>query len=317
MRTLVNNMKANNPNIDEHQNEFVLSMDEKFITISETKVCMTKFLQNIGSNCSGTEQDVKRDVSRYIDSLLGNVEIVNLLSEVRHLDDYTFGHSIHVGLLSIYVAILLGFSEDDIYDIGAGAILHDVGKTRIAKGILKKPSKLTQDEYKEIKRHTQYGFEIISSCKTLSKRAAYIAKHHHERLNGSGYPDGLTDANLKRETNIVAIADVYDALVSERIYREKWNPSKVLNYIMVHEKGNFDSEILKVFLKFIGIFPVGTRVLLNNQETGIVIRDNELFPSRPVIKLEKEYLREKSKPKLVEEELDLSLCNELYICECC
>jgi putative nucleotidyltransferase with HDIG domain len=285
-------------------------------TIFQTKTFAFRLLDRIRKDQVNDLSSVKKDVYFCLDKLLENHEVVSILTGLRNLDDYTFEHSVKVGMLSIYVARLLNYDEERLYVLGAGAILHDSGKTQIPLEILKKPSRLTEEEYEEIKRHTEYGFQIINACKTIPKKSAYIAKYHHERSNGKGYPEGLLENQIRQEARIVAIADVYDALVSERIYRKKMEPFEVLNYIMTHEKEHFDNEIFKVFLEFIGCYPVGTKVKLSNDQLGLVIKDNEGTPSRPVVKiLQKEnHLKES---EILEEELDLSIVPNLYIRECC
>jgi HD-GYP domain-containing protein (c-di-GMP phosphodiesterase class II) len=269
-----------------------LVRDDEFIKQNEHELTAfevrtyTKILLGSINTMFVKELDAKKiRVLESIDSILENFEILCMLTKIRQLDDYTFEHSVNVSVLSIMCAILVGYEGDRLMDLAAGAILHDVGKTMVKEEILKKPAKLTKDEYEEIKLHTQYGYDLINSCRSLSKRAAYIANSHHERLDGKGYPFGISGKDISQEARIVAIADVYDALVSDRIYRSKMWPGEVLDYILTQESGYFDEEILQTFILFIAVFPVGTQVILSNNLKGIVIRDNFTIPFKPVVRI--------------------------------
>jgi putative nucleotidyltransferase with HDIG domain len=302
---------------------FFHSEDE--LTIYETMSYVELVLSKSNKEAQMDFHSTKNKLLECMKKLLENPKIVGLLSRVRLHDDDTFEHSINVGVLSIYVSILLGFSDQELFEMGAGAILHDVGKTKIPTRILKKPEKLTPEEFEEMKKHTQYGFEIIMETGGIPSKSAYIAKYHHERNSGRGYPEGLIESEIKREAKIVAIADVYDALASERIYRNKMDPIEVVNYILVHEPDNFDEEIFKLFLKFVGVFPLGMTVRLNNNSVGVVVKENVEAPSRPIIKiLQKDEIAHKIESMeqswggyFLEEELDLTMHRELHIREFC
>jgi putative nucleotidyltransferase with HDIG domain len=315
MQRYSKNLHKDNTTLQIRINDNLFFNEEEQITILKTKTIAFRLLDSIQQDREDEVILVKKDTYFCLDKLMKNHEVVSILTQLRHLDDYTFEHSVKVGMLSIYVARCLRYDDERLFVLGAGAILHDSGKTKIPIAILKKPGKLTEDEYKEIKRHTEYGFQIIQKSKTIPQKAAYIAKYHHERSNGNGYPEGLLENDIKQEARIVAIADVYDALVSERIYRNKMEPFQVLNYIMTHEKENFDMEIFKVFLEFIEVYPVGIKVKLNNNKLGIVVKDNEKLPARPVVKIlqDENYLQES---EILDEELDLALVRDVYIREC-
>lgn len=270
-----------------------------------------------------------KDLERCIDkafemmeTLLKNEEILPLLTDIRILDDYTFKHSINVCTTSLISSIFMGYDGERLFELGAGALLHDVGKTKVPHAILKKPGRLSMQEFEEVKLHTRHGYEILSACSTLSPRAAYIAKAHHERMNGKGYPMGLVSYQIAEEAKIVAIADVYDALVSERIYRARMWPGEVLDYILAEESGYFDEEILRVFIKFLAVYPVGTPVVLSNNLRGIVVQDNVSIPYKPMIRINMEHQnlpmhQNASSLAWAEIEslghLDLSIRKDLYI----
>ncbi len=254
-------------------------------TRREAQALVKKSINNyIFSEAINTEK-VNELVVGIIDELLSSKEILVNMYDIKNVDDYTFAHSINVCVLSLITGVGLGYNILRLKDLGAGALLHDIGKLRVPKEILKKPSKLTPEEFEEIKKHTVYGYEILKDNKNVSMISAFIAFGHHERYDGSGYPLGLRGENIHQCARIVATADVFDALSSDRVYRKKLRPHEVVEYITSLGSHHFDPEIVKSFVKYIAIYPVGTGVRLNTGERGVVIKANKATPTRPVVQV--------------------------------
>ncbi|MCX8130049.1 MAG: HD-GYP domain-containing protein [Clostridia bacterium] len=228
---------------------------------------------------------VKEVIDKLIDELLSSKDILVNLSDIKSVDDYTFEHSVNVCILSLITGIGMGFSINRLKDLGIGALLHDIGKLKIPEEILKKPSQLTVEEFEEIKKHTIYGYEILKDNPSVSMISAFIAFGHHERYDGSGYPLQIRGENIHQCARIVAIADVYDALTSDRVYRRKLKTHEVIEYITSLGTHHFDKEIVENFVKYIAVYPVGTGVMLNTKEIGIVVRVNKSMPTRPVVRI--------------------------------
>ncbi len=162
-------------------------------------------------------------------------------------DEYTRGHSARVAVYSREIARAIGYSEEELVNIYNGAFLHDIGKIGVPDAILNKPGRLTDDEYDVIKSHTLIGSEILTKVKSLPK-AEYIARHHHERYDGHGYPDGLMADNISMDARIVAVADAYDAMNTSRVYRSKLDP-EAIKYELEKNKGKqFDPWLINVFV---------------------------------------------------------------------
>jgi HD-GYP domain-containing protein (c-di-GMP phosphodiesterase class II) len=195
----------------------------------------------------------KKVIDKIIDELLNNQEILINLADIKSVDDYTFEHSVNVCILSLITGIGLGYNNLRLKDLGIGAILHDIGKLRIPEEVLMKPSQLTVEEFEEIKKHTIYGYEILKDNQNVSMISAFIAFGHHERYDGSGYPLQLRGENIHQCARIVAIADVYDALTSDRVYRKKLRIHEVVDYISSLGGQHFDNEIVEVFLNCIAV----------------------------------------------------------------
>jgi len=247
--------------------------------------------------------NIREIVYKIIEELLSNEDILLSLSEIRSVDDYTFEHSVHVCILSLITGIDLGFDMVRLRDLGVGALLHDIGKLKVPQEILKKPSQLTVEEFEEIKKHTIYGYEILKDNKQINIASAYIAFGHHERFDGSGYPLQLKGENIHLCARIVAIADVFDALSSNRVYRRKLHINEVVEYITSLSAQHFDKHIVESFVKHVIVYGVGTGVILNTLEKGIVVRLNKALPTRPVIRV----IFDKAGKKLTQYyEIDLS-----------
>jgi HD-GYP domain-containing protein (c-di-GMP phosphodiesterase class II) len=217
-------------------------------------------------------------------------------------------------VLSLITGIGLGYNPLRLKDLGTGALLHDIGKLRIPGEILKKPSQLTVEEFEEIKRHTVYGYEILKDNQKVSMISAFIAFGHHERYDGSGYPLQLRGENIHQCARIVAAADVFDALSSDRVYRKKLRTHEVIEYIISLGSRHFDPEIVRSFIKYIAIYPVGTGVMLSTGERGQVVRVNKAVPTKPVVRVVFDSANERvdNSP-----EIDLSKDQGIYIVDAC
>jgi len=255
-------------------------------------------------------EEVKATVEKIIGELLRNNDIVYSLSDIKSLDDYTFQHSVNVCILSTITGISLGFGEERLKELAVGAILHDIGKMCISKEILHKPGQLTISEFEEIKKHTVYGYEMLRKNDNLGLASAYIAFGHHERYDGSGYPLQLKGNNIEIYCRIVAVADVYDALTSDRVYRKRLRPNEVYEYITSLGVNHFDPKVVENFVKFVSIYPVGTGVMLNTRERALVIKDNRDAPTKPVVRIIHD---DDSGIKRIYKEIDLSKQTSLFI----
>lgn len=254
-------------------------------TRNEAKVIIKSIMENCRKGIMYNLDHVKNIVNNILDELLDNKDILINLSDIKTMDDYTFSHSVNVCVLSVITGINLGLNQLKIRDLGVGALLHDVGKTLIPPEILNKPSKLSEDEFEEIKKHTVLGYELLKKNIHISETSAYIALAHHERYNGSGYPSCIEGGRIHLFARIVAIADVYDALTSDRVYRKKICVHEVVEHIMALGKQHFDTDIIQSFILNIAIYPEGTGVLLSNGCRGLVVKVMRHFPTRPVVRI--------------------------------
>lgn len=218
-----------------------------------------------------------------IDEMTLNRDVVVYLTDIRRHDDYTFGHSVNVCVLSIMLGMAMEMAQQKLAELAMGAMLHDVGKTKTPESILLKSTRLNALEWDEMKRHTRHGFDLLRLRPELPIRVAHVAYQHHERVNGSGYPRGLRGENIHEFARIVAIADTYDAMTSDRVYRSGVSPYAALRTIDGLRSRQFDSEVVDVFLASVVPYPPGCRVELENGEVGVVVGNPK--PGRLTVEL--------------------------------
>lgn len=199
-------------------------------------------------------------------------------------DEYTYLHSVAVCALMVALGRTLGLSESACREAGLCGYLHDVGKAFIDDDILNKPGKLSDEEFALIKRHPELGYQYLIQNPDMPAYACEVCLHHHERLDGRGYPDALAADAITQYTRMTAICDVYDALTSERPYKQGWDPADAL-YQMASWEGHFDRRLLLAFVKTLGIYPVGSLVRLESGLAGRVIRQNPADLTRPVVQV--------------------------------
>jgi len=250
-------------------------------------------------------------VEAIVAELLAKPGAVVELAEVRAVDDYTFGHSVNVSVLSLLTGIELKLKRGSLVTLGLGAILHDVGKTLVPLSILNKPGKLTAEEFEQVKTHTDKGFERLKAARHFNEAICRVALEHHERLDGSGYPRGLKEGEISRLSRIVAVADVYDALTADRVYRGAMLPHEALEMLSGSGGYLFDYQAIQAFFRHVAAYPMGTIVKLSNGEIAVAVATHPGLPMRPVVRplFDASWRR-------IEAPLDLDLSDEPRIAIC-
>lgn len=216
---------------------------------------------------------------------LQNIKDVFSTHHYSTKSDYFYHHLVSVGLISGVLAREMNLSKGDIVQVALAGCLSDIGMAKVPQTILEKKTALTLDEYNEIKKHPSYGYQLIKNSTTLKKTAKLAIIQHHERLDGSGYPSGEKANNIHIFSKIVGLADVYHAMISERIYRSKQSPYRVIEMIKHDDFGKFDIEVLNRLLNRVVQISIGSTVRLSNESTGTVIFMNSRYPTRPVVNL--------------------------------
>ncbi len=244
-----------------------------------------------------------KTIEDIIDEILSGKAVVGSLSEICLADTYTYTHSIDVTILAIAIGAKMGYNRKKLTCLGVGSILHDLGKTKIPVEILKKPGKLTPTEFSIMQKHPVYGYETIKQH-DVNRISAEIVLNHHERYDGSGYPNGLHGNEINELAYICAIADVYSAMTADRVYRKALPPHEAYEMIIASSEINFTSVTINGFIKCIVPYPVGSIVYLSNGYIAQIYKQNPGLVFRPVVKI-----------LATNEEINLKMENDIVIKE--
>ncbi|MBP7176408.1 MAG: HD domain-containing protein [Thermoclostridium sp.] len=253
---------------------------------------------------------LKDTVDDIVQRILNDDNVFMKLTGIRDIDNYTYLHSVDVCIYSVVAGKSMHLSHDEIANLGLGAILHDMGKCKIPLDILNKPARLTKYEYEIIKKHTVLGYEIIRNTPGVSHSVANIALCHHEHWDGTGYPLQRAGRDIDILSRIVAVADVYDALTANRVYRKRFMPHEAAEYIIANAAQHFDPEVLKVFLDNIAVYPADIIVMLNTGEIARVVEARGLTSIRPKVMV---ITRKEGPPVLSPYEIDLQENKDVFI----
>ncbi|MCL2169141.1 MAG: HD-GYP domain-containing protein [Defluviitaleaceae bacterium] len=222
-------------------------------------------------------------------------EIVNSIFEsdaavvnvplLRSYDEYTYRHSVDVGVLSVALGKAMGLDKEKLIDLGKAAFFHDMGKMFVPQSILNKPAKLTEREFEVMKDHSRHGHDFAAEVLNQKGMVCRAVLHHHERFNGTGYPDGQKGERIPIYSRIIAAADVFDAISSTRPYKVAQIATEGYEYILANSGIHFDPAVVEVFYRTIAPFPVGMTVKLSNGLHGVVVKNNPNFMSRPLVRV--------------------------------
>ncbi len=229
---------------------------------------------------------VQSAAEEIVASLKRNPEAIISLTQLKGYDEYTFTHSVNVGILIAATAKMMGFSDEEASFAGMGGLLHDIGKMKIPEYIINKPGTLSDSEYEAVKRHTMLGIEMVNSMKAIPDITKKVVLQHHERCDGKGYPFGIRTERIHEIGLVAGAVDVYDALTSDRVYKTAWSPQKALALLFKGIGNDFEGDIVQTFTKQLGIFPVGSFVKLANGILCVVVHvDKESLLTPKVVEV--------------------------------
>jgi len=243
------------------------------------------------------------DVGPLVDEISASVArnpsaLINV-ARLKNKDEYTYMHSVAVCALMVNLARTLELNEVLVKELGLAGMLHDLGKMAVPDPVLNKPGKLTDEEYAVVREHPQRGYDLLIQSADAPAISAEVVLHHHEKFDGTGYPHGLKGEEISLHARMGAICDVYDAITSNRPYKDGWAPAESIARMLEWE-GHFDPKLLDAFVRSIGIYPVGTLVRLRSNRLGLVVAGNKCEPTHPKVKaFYSIYERALSKPELI------------------
>nr|WP_198982713.1 HD-GYP domain-containing protein [Herbaspirillum sp. ASV7] len=226
--------------------------------------------------CKELVEQIAASVAHNADALLSIIRI-------KRADEYTYLHSIAVCTMMVALGRTLGLDDKACQQAGLAGFLHDVGKAFIPLALLNKPDRLTDQEYRIIQRHPALGHAYLQGLVGVPDYVLEVCLHHHEKMDGTGYPSRQQGQQISLYARMAAVCDVYDAVTSHRVYKAAWDPADSLSR-MASWQGHFDRTIFLAFVKTLGIYPLGSIVTLRSGRTALVIRQNRKDLTRPVVK---------------------------------
>lgn len=237
-------------------------------------------------------KELRAHVGTLVEVLENTTIIREDLAAVASYDQGTYVHSMNVAIYSLILGHALGMTHAMLLDLGTGAMLHDIGKLWVPESVLNKTDKLTKSEWEIMKSHATWGHQALSRQHELSYLVAHCAYQHHERIDGSGYPRGLKGDQIHIFGKIIAVADVYDAMVMHRSYRAGMVPAQVMEYLFSQAGIAFDLDLVSIFSKRVALYPLGTSVTLSDGRSGVVVSIYDQIPLRPVVRIVHDELKE-------------------------
>ncbi len=241
-------------------------------------------------------RDITASVMRHPHALIS-------LARLKSADEYTYMHSVAVCALMIALARQLELSDAHIQEAGVAGLLHDIGKMAIPSEVLNKPGKLTDEEFRRVCDHPQAGTDILLECKQVSALVIDVCLHHHEKIDGTGYPHRLAGDQISLFARMAAVCDVYDAITSNRPYKRGWDPAESIRKMAEWCHRHFDETVFQAFVKSVGIYPVGSLVRLDSGRLGVVIEQNEKSLLSPRVRV---FFNARTNTHLAREVVDLA-----------
>jgi len=250
---------------------------------------MVKLVDSERSTRRASRPQIGRELSKVFQDILADLKSSNnkliSLASIFTVDGYLYHQSVNVAILATALGVAKGYGQKELTELGIGALMHDIGCTKLPQDLLTKPGAYTAEEYNLVKQHTQFGFDILREQDGISLFSAHVALQHHERLDGTGYPRGLKGNDIHEYARIVGLCDVYEALTSKRMHRDAHLPHEALEFLMGGGTTLFDHDLVRLFARNVAIYPVGMTVKLNTNETAVVVSLNPEYPQRPVVRL--------------------------------
>jgi putative nucleotidyltransferase with HDIG domain len=257
--------------------------------VGEIRSTFRKLMDDSGNRNAVHYYDLGRKfrelTTNIIDDLSGHPDAMLMLTNINLTDSYLFQHSLNVCIYATMLGLSFGYNREDLTTLGLGAMLHDIGKTKIHPHILRKPSKLTNEEFDEMKNHTTLGFQILKDEPNIPLISAHCAYQHHERLNGSGYPRGIKGNDIHEFARWIGLVDSYDAMTTTRVYRNPLLPHQAMEQLFTGSGTLYDQEKIALFRDKIAIYPLGMQVTLNSGVSGVVSSVNLTVPHRPIVRI--------------------------------
>jgi len=264
---------------EETRRRALVEIKQQFQSMSGLKT--KSRIPHFGKALSGLMNTILEDIGSQKEAMI-------MLMDMNASDFDLYNHSLNVCVYTLVLGVASGYTRQQLMEIGLGALLHDIGKTQIAPEILHKPAKLSDEEFKIIQQHTTYGHRILKDEPGIPLLAAHCALQHHERIDGSGYPFGLKDNEIHEYAKWLALADSYDAMTTNRVYKQALLPHQAVEVLYTGSGTLYEQRMLEKFRDCVAIYPLGISVTLSTGEIGVVADIHSRVPQRPRIRVLKD-----------------------------
>ena len=267
-------------NLEYSQERYLIK--EKF---EEMHVSIKKSFDELSRNNTGTEikKELEKTVEEIKNSLSVNVHLLNEILDVKAVDEYLYNHSLNVAVISNLIGKWIGLSQSDLDILVLAGLVHDIGKLKVDQAVLHKPGRLTDTEFAEMKKHPAYSHKMLVEMGYTDQKMLKAVTLHHEKEDGTGYPLGIAGDRIPIHAKILAIADIFDAMTSNRVYKERVSPFKVLEMFQNQTFGKLDYNIIMTFIKKFTEYYVGSEVMLSNGEKAKIVSLNTYELTKPLL----------------------------------
>lgn len=271
--------------------------------VARSRQAVTSMFEEARLGMAVDAAGARRVVEEISDSVSRNAGALISLARLKTADDYTYMHSVAVCALMVALARQLGLDEEQTRSAGIAGLLHDLGKAVIPIEVLNKPGKLTDDEFAIVKSHPEQGYRMLLQGSGVDPVALDVVLHHHEKIDGSGYPKSARGDEISTFARMSAVCDVYDAITSNRPYKAGWDPAESLRKMAEWSAGHFDAKVFQAFVRSIGIYPIGSLVLLSCGRLAVVTEQRDRSLLDPQVKV---FFSTRSKTRIRPEVVDLA-----------
>ncbi|WP_026375116.1 HD-GYP domain-containing protein [Aestuariibacter salexigens] len=275
----------------------------------EGKLIQQTLLESVKQNSFFDKHVPKDFCSQIVNSINRNPNALLCMTKIREKDEYLLEHSLNVSILLAHFGREFGMDNDDIDELAYAGFVHDLGKIKVPDEILHKPGRLTDEEMAIMKLHVDYGVDVLHEI-GIDPGLIQTVSEHHERLDGKGYPAGKSADEISLQGRMIAIVDVYDALTADRVYKPGMSSQKALQILLQDCPHKYDEYLVKKFIKCVGIYPVGSLVMLSNERIAIVLQQHEEQPTKPKVRV---FYSAKHRHYLESKDIDLKTESTLKI----
>lgn len=263
------------------------SREEELATAADSHILLSHaieiFMLDIANNKKLELPALKNAISPMVNSIIRNPDAFAWLTRIKNKDNYTYNHAVSASVWAVAFGRHLGLPKKDLQSLAIGAMLFDVGKVKLPEKLINNKKRFNQYEFKLVKKHVDYSLDIIKEIKGINDDIISMVQTHHERYNGSGYPQGMAGNHIPLFGKIAGIVDCYDAIISERPFASAISPHDAVKKLYEWRNLDFQAELVEQFIQVVGIYPVGTIIELSDGRVGVIISQNRVWRLRPQV----------------------------------